>query len=140
MSKVVRINWPAWGYVAFAADMYGGGQSTTEPAKAKELSSQFYGKPLMAERAQAALDQLLKTGMVDEKKVAAIGFCFGGSASLALAYSGAPIAGVVTFHGGLIPASGRRRPKDEGQVSDSSRRFGPAGQQGGGRQIFEIDE
>jgi dienelactone hydrolase len=92
------------GFVAFAADMYGGGQSTTEPAKAKELSSQFYGKPLMAERAQAALDQLLKTGMVDDKKVAAIGFCFGGSTSLALAYSGAPIAGVVTFHGALIPA------------------------------------
>lgn len=92
------------GFVAFAADMYGGGQSTTEPAKAKELSSQFYGKPLMAERAQAALDQLLKTGMVDENKVAAVGFCFGGSTSLALAYSGAPLAGVVTFHGGLIPA------------------------------------
>jgi dienelactone hydrolase len=91
------------GYVAFAADIYGGGETTTEPAKAKELSSQFYGKPLMAERAQAALDQLLKTGMVDENKVAAIGFCFGGSTSLALAYSGAPIAGVVTFHGGLIP-------------------------------------
>jgi len=92
------------GYVAFAADMYGGGQTTTEPAKAKELSSAFYGKPLMAERAQAALDQLLKTGLVDENKVAAIGFCFGGSASLALAYSGAPLAGVVTFHGGLFPA------------------------------------
>jgi dienelactone hydrolase len=92
------------GFVAFAADMYGGGQSTTEPAKAKELSGPFYGKPLMAERAQAALDQLLKTGFVDEKKVAAIGFCFGGSASLALAYSGAPLAGVVTFHGGLFPA------------------------------------
>ena len=58
----------------------------------------------MAERGQAALDQLLKTGLVDENKVAAIGFCFGGSASLALAYSGAPLAGVVTFHGGLIPA------------------------------------
>src|ERR1700719_4457019 len=92
------------GYVAFAADMYRGGQTTTEPAKAKELSSQFYGKPLMDERAQAALDQLLKTGLVDENKVAAIGFCFGGSASLALAYSGAPLAGVVTFHGGLFPA------------------------------------
>jgi dienelactone hydrolase len=92
------------GFVAFAADMYGDGQSTSEPAKAKELSSQFYGKPLMAERAQAALDQLLKTGLVDDKKVAAIGFCFGGSASLALAYSGAPLAGVVTFHGGLFPA------------------------------------
>jgi dienelactone hydrolase len=92
------------GCVAFAGDMYGGGQSTTEVAKAKELSSQFYGKPLMAERAQAALDQLLKTGLVDESKVATIGFCFGGSTSLALAYSGAPLQGVVTFHGGLIPA------------------------------------
>jgi dienelactone hydrolase len=95
----------ALGYVAFAADMYGDGQSTTEPAKAKELASQFYGKPLMMlERDQAALDQLLKTGLVDENKVAAIGFCFGGSASLVLAYSGAPLVGVVTFHGGLIPA------------------------------------
>ena len=42
--------------------------------------------------------------MVDENKVATIGFCFGGSTSLALAYSGAPFEGVVTFHGGLIPA------------------------------------
>jgi dienelactone hydrolase len=92
------------GYVAFAADMYGKGQTTTEPAKAKELVSNLYGKPLMAERAQAALDQLLKTGMVNESKVAAIGFCFGGSTSLALSYTGAPLAGVVTFHGALIPA------------------------------------
>jgi len=92
------------GYVAFAADMYGDGQTTTEPAKAAEFAGKLYGKPLMAERAQAALDQLLKTGMVDESKVAAIGFCFGGATSLALAYTGAPLAGVVTFHGGLIPA------------------------------------
>jgi dienelactone hydrolase len=93
------------GYVAFAADMYGGGQTTTEPAKAKELAGPFYTNPtLMVGHAQAALDQLLKTGLVDETKVAAIGFCFGGSASLALAYSGAPLAGVVTFHGALIPA------------------------------------
>jgi dienelactone hydrolase len=91
------------GYVAFAADMYGDGQSTTQAAEAEKLAKQFYGKPLMAERAQLALDQLLKTGFVDESKVAAIGFCFGGSTSLALAYTGAPLAGVVTFHGGLIP-------------------------------------
>jgi dienelactone hydrolase len=93
----------AMGFVAFAADMYGGGQLTTEPAKAKELASQFYGKPLMAARAQAGLDQLLKAGLADEDKIAAIGFCFGGSTALALAYSGAPMAGVVTFHGGLTP-------------------------------------
>ena len=91
------------GYVVFAADMYGDGQSTTDPAKAKELSSQFYGNSLMPERAQAGLDQLLKTGLVDESKIAAIGFCFGGATSLALAYTGAPLAGVVTFHGALLP-------------------------------------
>jgi dienelactone hydrolase len=92
-------------YVALAVDMYGGGEVTTDPKKAGELSGQFYGKPLMAERAQAALDQLLKTGLVDEKKVAAIGFCFGGAVSQALAYSGAPLAGIVSFHGSLVPAS-----------------------------------
>jgi dienelactone hydrolase len=93
------------GYVALAVDMYGGGQATTDPKKAGELSSQFYGKPLMAERAQAALDQLLQTGLVDEKRVAAIGFCFGGAVSQALAYSGAPLVGIVSFHGSLVPAS-----------------------------------
>ena len=56
------------GYVAFAVDMYGAGVATTDPKKAGELAGQFYGKPLMAERARAALDQLLKTGLVDERR------------------------------------------------------------------------
>jgi len=92
------------GYVAFACDMYGAGVVTAEAKKAGELAGQFYGKPLMAERARAGLDQLLATGMVAEGKVAAIGFCFGGSTSQALAYSGAPLAGIVSFHGGPVPA------------------------------------
>jgi dienelactone hydrolase len=90
------------GYVAFAVDMYG--TSTTDAGQAKELSSQFYGKPLMAERARAGLDQLLATGLVDETKVAAIGYCFGGAVCQVLAYSGAPLAGIVSFHGSLVPA------------------------------------
>jgi dienelactone hydrolase len=61
--------------------MYGDGQATTDAAKAKELSSQFYGNSLTPERAQAGMDQLLKTGLVDEGKIAAIGFCFGGATS-----------------------------------------------------------
>ena len=91
------------GYVAFAVDMYGAGVTTEDPKKAGELAGQFYGKPLMAERAQAGLDQLLATGLVDKAHVAAIGYCFGGSTVQALAYSGAPLAGIVSFHGGLIP-------------------------------------
>jgi dienelactone hydrolase len=93
----------ALGYVAFTADMYGAGVVTTDAKKAGELAGQFYGKPLMAERAQAGLDQLLATGLVEPNHVAAIGYCFGGSTVQALAYSGAPLAGIVSFHGGLIP-------------------------------------
>jgi len=93
------------GYVAFAADMYGAGVTTEDPKKAGELAGQFYGKPLMAERARAGLDQLLGTGLVASGKAAAIGYCFGGSTAMVLAYSGAPLAGVVSFHGSLVPAS-----------------------------------
>ena len=91
------------GYVAFVADMYGDGQSTTDAKKAGALAGPFYGSPLMAERAQAGLDVLLKNKNVDPARVAAIGYCFGGSTVQALAYSGAPVAGIVSFHGGLIP-------------------------------------
>ena len=93
------------GYVAFAVDMYGKGLVTTDMKKAGEWSGQVRGTPLLAERAQAGLDQLLGTGLVDADRVAAIGYCFGGSAVQALAYTGAPLAGIVSFHGGLIPAT-----------------------------------
>ena len=93
------------GYVAFALDMYGRGVLAADPGAAGALAGQFRGKPLMAERAQAGLDQLIGTGLVDPARVAAIGYCFGGSTVQALAYTGAPLAGIVSFHGGLIPAS-----------------------------------
>jgi dienelactone hydrolase len=84
--------------------MYGSGIVAANPDEAKKLSGPFYGKPLMAARAQAGLNQLLATGLVDPDHVAAIGYCFGGTTVMALAYSGAPLAGVVSFHGGLKPA------------------------------------
>ena len=91
------------GYVAFAADMYGAGVTTTDAKKASELARPFYGKALMHERARAGLDQLLATGLADPGRIAAIGYCFGGSAALALAYTGAPLVGVVSFHGSFFP-------------------------------------
>ena len=104
------------GYVAFALDMYGGGQSTTDAKKAGELAKQFYGSPLMAQRAQAGLDQLLQTGLVAPARVAAIGYCFGGSVVQALAYSGAPLAGIVSFHGGLIPVPADAAAKTRAKI------------------------
>ena len=104
------------GYVAFAADMYGAGVVTADPKRAGELAGQFYGKPLMAERARAGLDQLLATGLVDGARVAAIGYCFGGSTVQALAYTGAPLAGVVSFHGSLLPVPADAAAKTKAKI------------------------
>ena len=104
------------GYVAFATDMYGAGVTTTDPKKAGELAGQFYGKPLMAERAQAGLDQLMASGLVEAGHVAAIGYCFGGSTVQALAFSGAPLAGIVSFHGGLIPVPADAAAKNKAKI------------------------
>jgi dienelactone hydrolase len=101
------------GYVAFAADMYGDGQTTTDRNKAKELAGAVAGKPSMGERARAAYDQLIKTGLIDESKMAAIGFCFGGACSQILAYSGVPLKGMVSFHGALVPASAEAAKKNQ---------------------------
>ena len=92
------------GYVAFALDMYGKGIWTTKPSEAKELSGHLRGTPLLRQRAQAGLDILRNNNQVDPERIAAIGYCFGGTTVLELAYSGADIAGVVTFHGGLTAA------------------------------------
>ena len=104
------------GYVAFAVDMYGAGVVASDPKAAGELSGQFNHKPLQAERAQAGLDQLLATGLVDPTEVAAIGYCFGGTTVQALAYTGAPLAGIVSFHGGLIPATAETAAKNKAKI------------------------
>ena len=95
------------GYVVFAPDIFGNGISTTDPNEAKRL----YGEaaPHVRERAAAGLDILRKNQLVDPRRIAAIGFCFGGMTVLELAYSGADIAGVVTFHGVLTAP----KPEDD---------------------------
>lgn len=88
------------GYFAFAVDMYGKdilGQNKEEGAK---LMQPFMGdRRLVLRRMEAALYALKLMPWVDDKKIAAIGFCFGGLCVLDLARSGADIKGVVSFHG-----------------------------------------
>lgn len=103
----------ALGYVAFAADMYGQGIRAQDPAEAGKLSAPFYkDADLFRTRSQAALAELLKQPGVDASRLGAMGFCFGGSTVLELARSGAELAGVVTFHGGLKTT----RPAEKGAV------------------------
>lgn len=99
----------ALGYVAFAPDMYGDGKTTNDPKVAGEWSGEVRKSGQLAPRAQAGLDVLLKQAHVKKDDVGAMGFCFGGSTVLALAYSGAPLRGVVTFHGALFPPDEQQR-------------------------------
>ena len=91
------------GYVALAADMYGKGVVTKDPQEARKLAGHLRGTPLLRKRALAGLELLKQNKLVDPKRLAAIGFCFGGTTVLELAYAGADLAGVVSFHGGLFP-------------------------------------
>lgn len=90
------------GYVAFAGDMYGEGKTTEHPEDAGKFAAEVRKnvKDWQA-RAQAALKVLREQDNVDPKRIAAIGYCFGGSTALELAYTGADLAAVVTFHAGL---------------------------------------
>ena len=90
------------GYVAFCPDMYGEGKVTEHPKEAGKMAQTVrMNQKVWQGRAQAALDQLKKHENVDGDKIAAIGYCFGGSTALMLAYSGAPIKAVATFHAAL---------------------------------------
>jgi dienelactone hydrolase len=90
------------GYVAFALDMYGKGVRGQGPQDGPKLSAPYkQDRTLMRARAAAGLDVLRQHRLVDPTKLAAIGYCFGGTTSLELARSGADLAGVVSFHGNL---------------------------------------
>lgn len=92
-------------YVILLGDMYGDGIRPTNAAQARAAVAPLYSdraemrkrvnKALAVLRAQAA------RAPIDLGRIAAIGFCFGGSAVLDLARSGADIAAVISFHGGL---------------------------------------
>jgi dienelactone hydrolase len=99
------------GYVAFCADIYGKGVHPKDVSEAGALAGKYKSdRQLLRARVNAGLDALRQQPLVDQKNVAAIGYCFGGTTVLELARSGAELNGVVSFHGGLdspTPADGK---------------------------------
>jgi len=94
------------GYIAFAADIYGKGIRPATPQEAGAQAAIYKrDQKLMRDRVRAGLDVLRHEPMCEPKRVAAIGYCFGGTCVLELARSGADVAGVVSFHGGLATAN-----------------------------------
>ena len=91
------------GYIVFAADMYGKGVVPKDEDEQEELTSQFFGedRQLMRQRVLKGLEVLAKQPKVDEARLAAIGYGFGGTAVLELARSGANITAAINFFGSL---------------------------------------
>jgi dienelactone hydrolase len=101
------------GYVGFALDMYGKGKVTTHPKDAEAFMTEATKDPaVIAARFNAALEQLKQDPHVAPDKIAAIGYCFGGSVVLGRARAGADLDAVVSFHGALATKS----PAEKGKV------------------------
>ena len=93
------------GYAAFALDMYGVEGLSLAEAVSHHIAL-MSAPGLMHARASAALGLLMTLPGVDQKRMAAIGFCQGGITALELARGGAPIRCAVGFHPGLMRPSG----------------------------------
>lgn len=92
-------------YVILLTDMYGRDVRPSSDEQARAAVQPLYAdRALMRRRVNTALAQLKAqagSAPLDTGELGAIGFCFGGSAVLGLARSGADVAAVVSFHGGL---------------------------------------
>lgn len=90
------------GFVAFAADMYGGGQVTEHGSQAGEWMKQITANIAQWQaRAIKGLEVLRSQEMVQTDRIAAVGYCFGGATVMQMAYTGVDVDGVVSFHGSL---------------------------------------
>ena len=99
------------GYVAFAADIYGKGVRPASGKEAGPLAGKYKAdRALLRARVVAGFDELARQPNVETSRIAAIGYCFGGTTAIELARAGAGAVGIVSFHGGLdspAPADGK---------------------------------
>ena len=90
------------GYFAIGADLFGDGKTAANPQEAMALTKPYYTNPELTKPAvEAAIAKAATFPQADMTRVAAIGYCFGGFVVLNAAKLGAPLKGVVSFHGGL---------------------------------------
>jgi dienelactone hydrolase len=90
------------GYIAFCVDMFGDGKIAADPKEAQALAGEVYSdEKVLLERFMAAYKAITAEKYVNAERMAAIGYCFGGSVVLNAAKLGVPLDAVVSFHGGL---------------------------------------
>lgn len=100
------------GYVAFAVDIYGKDVRPKNVEEASALSSGFKKDRVpLRNRMHQGLKVLREQKNVDRKKIAVVGYCFGGTAAIELGRAGGDVKAIVSFHGGLDspkPADGAK--------------------------------
>ena len=105
------------GYAALACDLHGGGQRYSDIGQVMGLLEPIRNAPArIRTRAGAALATLKAEDTVDKSRIAAIGFCFGGTMALELARSGSDILAAVGFHSGLATAAPKNAMNIKGKV------------------------
>ena len=105
------------GYVALAVDIYGKGIRPKNNEEAAKLAEKYKAdRALYRQRLRAAYDKLLSLNAVNGRKIVVMGYCFGGTGALELARTGVPLAGTVSFHGGLSNPSPQDASKIKGGV------------------------
>jgi dienelactone hydrolase len=98
------------GYVAFALDYHGGGTPLPMEQATERIRAFSAGPERLGRVARAGLDVMVAQVPADPGRVAAIGYCYGGVVSLALARMGADVKAVVGFRPGYLPPSPLTRP------------------------------
>jgi dienelactone hydrolase len=105
------------GYVAFAPDMYGTGKVTSHPDQAgawmKEIKENV---DRWVDRAGSGLAVLQQQAGVDSRRLAAIGYCFGGATVMHMAYAGLDVDLVASFHGSLPVAADSQLPAIKAKI------------------------
>ncbi len=112
--KARRLAWQ--GYACFALDNFGKGKRGTTPEECSALMTPFMqDRAMLRKRLQAGLATVRGMPIVDARRIAVMGFCFGGLCALDLARSDADIRGAVSFHG-LLKPSGLTEPKIRAKI------------------------